>query len=446
VNASVVSWNQNNGVNITYDGGWRIFNQSSFSHNYGNGVNITTNETRCMDNRTTRYTRHQRTEVMRSQFIENEGFGIRIGNYCRSAWSVVNDSMFRGNWLPGVEFDSCYKIVPQANASNFTVGYSVFDSNRGYAIRITPMLNAFGRISNNTFVNHMKHVLLINNGDSLVDDLFFMGTYVEYVIEGNKFTGNRGAYVVNVRLTDGSLRQRMDIRYNIFRGNEIQGYSSTLNERTQSYAVIIMSSRNIYLIRNHLENPDSEYEVGTHLYDLSVTLSASLQWWGTTNYTVIVQRIFDQFCRYDLAYINYAPALAYDWLYTPVLTDRNVPVEVAFARGNLLGGRLANEFHTVPGMTYRVDRDISVLGWGLLYISPGTTLEFGNCLGMLVEGYVNFQGTADQPITVKLANESTWINHTLIRLVGGPSYLEGRLEVRPTEFDEWGTVCNDVSL
>ena len=33
VNASYVDYNNDNGVNITHDGGWRIFNKSSFSYN-----------------------------------------------------------------------------------------------------------------------------------------------------------------------------------------------------------------------------------------------------------------------------------------------------------------------------------------------------------------------------------------------------------------------------
>jgi len=73
-------------------------------------------------------------------------------------------------------------------------------------------------------------------------------------------------------------------------------------------------------------------------------------------------------------------------------------------------------------------------------------LEFSNALGMLIEGFVHFEGTRDQPITLRLRNESTWINNTRVRLVDGPSLLEGRLEVRPTEDDEWGTVCRDVSV
>lgn len=264
-------------------------------------------------------------------------------------------------------------------------------------------------------------------------------------MEGNQFEDNSGLYVAGLRLTQGSQRQRLHFRYNVLRRNAVVGLSPTLNQRTRAYAVVVVSSSNVVLERNWLENPASRYEVATHLRDMSVTLEATKQWWGTTNYDRIVPRIFDQFNRYDLARIVYHPALSHDWLYTPVLTDRQIAIEISFARNDRLGGRLAEKFQTDAGATYRVDRDISVLGLGRLYVSAGTTLEFSNALGFLVEGFVEMQGTAEHPVVLRLLNESTWINRTTIRLVGGPSVLEGRLEVRPSENDTWGTVCNSVS-
>lgn len=237
----------------------------------------------------------------------------------------------------------------------------------------------------------------------------------------------------------------IQVIYNIFRENVIEGAFPTLNERTRAYAVVILSSGNINFSRNHLENSASRFELATHLLDMSVQLQAQKQWWGTTDYTVIVQKIFDQFNRYNLARILYHPALSFEWLYTPVLTDRNTEIEIAFIRGNALGGRLATDLRTTPGMTYYVDRDISILGLGKLTVTAGTTLEFQNALGMLVEGYVDFQGSQQQPIILKLKNESTWVNSSRIQLVAGPDLHEGRLEVRPTEYDEWGTICNVVS-
>lgn len=124
MNSSTVDHNRDNGVNITYEGGWRIFNRSSFSYNLGNGVNVTMNETRTLNNGTVRYARHQRTEVSRSTFVLNDGHGVRVGNHCREASAVVNDSSFIGNRRAAVEFESCYRLVPDANVTNFTVSYN----------------------------------------------------------------------------------------------------------------------------------------------------------------------------------------------------------------------------------------------------------------------------------------------------------------------------------
>jgi hypothetical protein len=121
----------------------------------------------------------------------------------------------------------------------------------------------------------------------------------------------------------------------------------------------------------------------------------------------------------------------------------------------VLGGRLATELRLTPGATYLVDRDISVLNYGRLIVPPGTVLEFGNCLGALVEGYVEIAGNPDSYVTLRLRNESTWFNNSLVRLSGQAmagraidewEVLEGRLEVRPSQDDEWGTVCREVCI
>ena len=52
-------------------------------------------------------------------------------------------------------------------------------------------------------------------------------------------------------------------------------------------------------------------------------------------------------------------------------------------------------------------------------------------------------GEADARFVLK--NESTYQNSSTVRLVDGPSEWEGRLEVRPTVNDSWGTICNQVS-
>jgi len=77
--------------------------------------------------------------------------------------------------------------------------------------------------------------------------------------------------------------------------------------------------------------------------------------------------------RYNLAKIQYHPALEFSWLYASVVTDRSIELEVSFIRDGYIGGRLAERHETTPGRTYIVDRDASVMGLGgELYIKPGT--------------------------------------------------------------------------
>ena len=44
-----------------------------------------------------------------------------------------------------------------------------------------------------------------------------------------------------------------------------------------------------------------------------------------------------------------------------------------------------------------------------------------------------------------LKNASTYQNSSTVRLIDGPSEWEGRVEVRPSVNDSWGTICNEVT-
>ena len=147
--------------------------------------------------------------------------------------------------------------------------------------------------------------------------------------------------------------------------------------------------------------------------------------------------------------LKYHPVLKYeDELYgtnEDYVTNRQRPEEVKFVRGNTLGGRLAYHFTTEYGQThYYVDRDLTILPEGRLTVLPGTTLEFPNSIGMLVHGILDADANEREHIKFILSNEETMTNHTLVRLAEGKDDFEGRLEIRPTEDDEWGTVCRKV--
>ena len=54
------------------------------------------------------------------------------------------------------------------------------------------------------------------------------------------------------------------------------------------------------------------------------------------------------------------------------------------------------------------------------------------------------EGKVANRVLFQLRNETTYHNHSLLRLGSEEGAMEGRLEIRPTEEDEWGTVCSKV--
>jgi len=63
------------------------------------------------------------------------------------------------------------------------VGYNWFERNNEHAIRIVPLLSAVGCIANNTFVNHSRYVLLLDNGDDLLDERYYQSAPVQYQVD-----------------------------------------------------------------------------------------------------------------------------------------------------------------------------------------------------------------------------------------------------------------------
>ena len=313
VNASRIEYNHDTGVNISYAGGMRIFNRTSISHNFGNGLNVTLNETH-IDNRT-RYARHQLTEVFFSEISYNEGHGVRVGNFCRTGQISINDTKFLYNRGNAVDLSSCFKIIATQNVTNMTVAYNNFTGNYGHAVKISPLLNVVGRIANNTMSMHERFTILIDNTDDIHKIREFQQLHVDYDIENNHFLDNRGFYVINARLTEGSTSQTMNISHNYFKHNVISGSFVELNERSRAHAVVIISSSNVNFFRNWLQDPESRFEIATQLVDRTFPLDVSLQWSeeakdqdninsGFVNYEVILPYLFDRHSRYVTPYCN----------------------------------------------------------------------------------------------------------------------------------------------
>lgn len=386
INNTRIERNAHCGMNITYSGGYQLFNLTTVSENYGYGI-----ITEYLLVNKTRIENIQKIEVVRSIFMLNEWTAFRIGNYCHGGHYLFNLSYFAYNHHDAIEYLSCN--ISTTTSTNFSMAFNDFRGNRRHSVLISPVVNTVGTFTNNTFKDHTVGVMRLNNGYDFIENRWYKEFEVDYQIIGNEFKNNSGRYVVNIRLSQPGPRHRLWLKFNKFLGNRITDPFMYLNPRSRADAVIVVSSGNVEVQRNYIYNPDSLREIATHLVDPSVTILANYNWWNTQDHAIVYSRIFDQKNRFNLAVLKYHPVLKNDWLYGDFDTSEEPEYRWQFNRGDKIGGVLEGVFRTDEDIKrYYVDRDIIVLKDSLLEIRPGTTLEFDASIGMVIHGRLKADG------------------------------------------------------
>lgn len=386
VNNTRIERNVQSGVNITYSGGYQLFNLTTIANNYGYGI-----ITEYLRLNRTRFEIMQKIEVVRSSFMLNDWTAFRIGNYCLGGEYLFNLSYFGHNRHEAIEYLSCN--ISTKHNTNFSMAFNVFEANKRHAVLMTPVVNTFGIFTNNTFRNHTLGVLRIDNGYDFIENRWYKEFDVYYRLYANEFYDNTGRYVVNLRLSQPGPHHHLEFKFNKLTDNYITNAFKFLNPRSKADAVIIASSGNVEVQRNWLFNPNSDQDIATHLVDPSVIILANYNWWGTREHGEVYERLFDQKNRYNLAELEYYPVLKDQWLYGNYDTSDEPKFRWTFDRGSRIGGVLDGFFQTDYRIkTYRVDRDIFVLSDSVLQIRPGTTLEFEPSVGMVVHGRLNADG------------------------------------------------------
>lgn len=171
------------GINITYSGGFQLFNNTKLLRNKGYGI-----ITEYLQLNRSRFELMQKMEVVRGEFFMNEFIGLRVGNYCRGGSVLVNESNFMYNWDEAIEYLSCNITgAKQYAMTNFSVAFSSFSSNRRHAIFMRPLLNTEGIITNCTFTNHSLGALRIDNEYDLLISNWYREFPVNYYIFANTF-------------------------------------------------------------------------------------------------------------------------------------------------------------------------------------------------------------------------------------------------------------------
>ena len=74
--------------------------------------------------------------------------------------------------------------------------------------------------------------------------------------------------------------------------------------------------------RNLIDNPQSKYELGSHLIEPNTELDCDRNWLGHKDEKKVWSRVFDRDDRYNLAKIKYVPYLLANNINTELVLER----------------------------------------------------------------------------------------------------------------------------
>lgn len=462
ITESRVSFNEGDGVNITYTGGSRNISRSSISSNKGYGIAVWLNDTK-----ETEYIYVNQTSVVQySELIRNLDIGVLHGNFCDENYINITGNTFQNSLNDALEILTCWK--PTTNYTHLQIGHNLFLSNQRIALKISPALNLDAKLEYNHFKRGTFGALLIKNKP--LEEYNVLKSRI--LVEQNYFQYNTGFFVAHLGLSPYAEQQYMLFTRNFVKDNDItepfqpeDGSISRLVPRSRVAAPIVIASHNVDVFRNIIENPNSLYEIGSHMGDQSKVINCTYNWLGyANNEAKLFSRVFHRYDRYNLAKINFIPYLLHNsnpntnkvspfQLYVPVFHTSN---------SNVVGGEIEGE-ETLTAGEYLVEKDINIRPNGKLTLEPGVTLRFPPAVGLMVGGKLEARGVGPDSILFTLkeeikhpADNETYETDTEgydaetepiileskipIRILGGKTETEGRLQVKIDNV--WGTVCN----
>lgn len=319
ISRSEIMSNIGDGVNITYGGGSRNVSRSLLAGNSGRGF-------ACWFNTSSiKLPSEQETVVEYTEVSRNLEAGIFVGNFCGPGVVNISGNVIKDSKQPGVEVWSCWSKIEAFSYGyplKLQIGHNRFLNNDHFGIKLVPLLNSVATIEHNYFsLQAQKGCLVIQAVDW--KELETLPAAVE--VSNNVFEKNTGLFVASLGLNHNAPRQRMVFTQNFIRWNTItEPYSSQLNPRSRVAAPVVISSSNVDVYRNVIQNPDSKYEIGSHLTDQSFTLNCTFNWLGSKDEKDIYYRVFDRKDRFNLARINFIP-----FILSP--TDPNTEIAMTMA-------------------------------------------------------------------------------------------------------------------
>jgi len=344
------------------------------------------------------------------------------------------------------------------NLTHLQIGYNVFSRNRKLGIKISPALNMRGKIEYNHITEHTFGGIFIKNPPKFEEEFNFDVLPTHLILQYNEMQYNKGVYVVNIGVSPYSDVQKILFTKNFVRYNKIkepfdggEGFSDEgkvrLVPRSRVAAPVVISSSNVDVFRNILQNHESRYEIGSHLEDQSKVINCTYNWLGHGQEDKIYDRLFHRKDRYNLARILYLPYL----LHSSNPTTTTVVINPTFVPqfwvpgAKSVGGEVDGIENLRPG-EYIVERDINIRPGGRLTLQNGVTLKFPPSVGLMVAGRLEARGIGPNNILMTLKEERVEMvenvdpeavtepvvvveDLTPVRLLGGRNKNEGRLQV-----------------
>ncbi|XP_015781798.1 protein bark beetle-like [Tetranychus urticae] len=395
INQTTIVDNIGDGVNVTLAGGYKHIDRSTISRNSLRGAAFWFNESShylIVPNE---------NHVSYSVIADNLEGGLLMGNVClaESFWNISMNS-FDANLGDAIVYQSCWD-PDYGRRDEILITNNRFTRGARLAINIAPAFHfRASLIAHNYFEGHAKGVLYINNWNYVYDDYRYRDVEAVIDIRENHFIRNRGPFVVNIGLQESNERQKLNFERNILKDNVIREMFDRLNPRSRVAAVVVISSSNCKVNLNNLINPESTYELGSHLEHHAKTIDATRNYFGQMRGEYpsrqIYKRIFDRKNRYNMAMIKF---LRYrtsenifdneDYLSSDKEKERDK--YSPFIEGNIIGGEMAAEILQLESKTYRVSEDILVKPGSRLIITEDTVLSFDQSIGMMIQGHVEFK-------------------------------------------------------
>lgn len=330
---SVLNFNSEDGINLHYDGGERRFSYSDISFNGQHGIHLR------LDSISPglflssifypTFAFHQITFVNGSSIRSNGYYGLWQGPTCHPSLFIVNGSLFERSTFDALRFDSCQhewrpqrvidfqfrspmmpinsylppsippSIVYQApinfyphypswvpvallyanetGNTLFNISWTRFLNNKRVAVRLNPVQNILGDISNNSFIGNENGALFIGgNHTNSRGDVYLRNVTLRILF--NNFTNNRGKrFIVSLDLNELSPYQTILFMYNRLMNNNVSSeIQAWINGRSKTAGVLTIGSSHIRILRNIFGNNHSQYEIVSQLRNASAAIQAEM--------------------------------------------------------------------------------------------------------------------------------------------------------------------------